>query len=311
MKIKKKNILLKSIICFIIIVILLTLYLVLFTNVFKTNNKTKAIANINKKVLPVISGVKNIEVINGDEIDLLQDIIAKDYDGNILNPLIVGNYDFNKDGNYNLKVTACDKFDHCKEEAFVLTVYTEGVITPKYIDGVLIINKSYPVPSDYVPENLVYLNEKGSVVDYVKDAYLLLEEAAKDEGLNIYSSTAYRSYSFQSVLYENYVKRDGKEEADKFSARPGYSEHHSGLAIDLNTVNDEFSDTKEAKWLSDNCYKYGFILRYPKGKENETGYKYESWHIRYVGKELAEKLYNNGDWITLEDYFNITSEYKD
>lgn len=311
MKIKKKNILLKSIICFIIIVILLTLYLVLFTNVFKTNNKTKAIANINKKVLPVISGVKNIEVINGDEIDLLQDIIAKDYDGNILNPLIVGNYDFNKDGNYNLKVTACDKFDHCKEEAFVLTVYTEGVITPKYIDGVLIINKSYPVPSDYVPEKLVYLNEKGSVVDYVKDAYLLLEETAKNEGLNIYSSTAYRSYSFQSVLYENYVKRDGKEEADKFSARPGYSEHHSGLAIDLNTVNDEFSDTKEAKWLSDNCYKYGFILRYPKGKENETGYKYESWHIRYVGKELAEKLYNNGDWITLEDYFNITSEYKD
>ena len=81
------------------------------------------------------------------------------------------------------------------------------------------------------------------------------------------------------------------------------------MAIDLNTINDTFHNTPEAKWLANNCYKYGFILRYPKGKTDETGYKYESWHFRYVGVDLASKLYNNGDWITLESYFGITSKY--
>ena len=99
--------------------------------------------------------------------------------------------------------------------------------------------------------------------------------------------------------------------ADTYSSRPGNSEHQTGLCFDLNSIEDSFQYTSEGKWVNDNCYKYGFCIRFPKGKDAYTGYQYESWHLRYVGTELAEKLYNNGDWISLEEYFGITSEYPD
>jgi len=127
--------------------------------------------------------------------------------------------------------------------------------------------------------------------------------------LNLYISSGFRSYSYQENLYNNYVAQDGQLAADTYSARPGHSEHQTGLAFDLNTIDDSFAYTEEGKWVKDNCQKYGLILRYPKGKEAQTGYQYESWHLRYVGKELAQELYNNGNWITLEEHFNLTSEY--
>ena len=96
---------------------------------------------------------------------------------------------------------------------------------------------------------------------------------------------------------------DGKEKADTYSSRAGYSDHQTGLTIDLNTVNISFAGTNESNWLKDNCWKYGFIIRYPEGKDSITGYTYEPWHIRYVGKELAKTLYNNGNWLSLEEYF--------
>ena len=113
----------------------------------------------------------------------------------------------------------------------------------------------------------------------------------------------------QKYLYNSYVSRDGKEEADTYSARPGHSEHQTGLAFDLNSIDISFADTDEGKWVVDNCYKYGFIIRYPEGKDNITGYIYEPWHLRYVGVDLATKLYNQGDWITLEEYYGIDSKY--
>ena len=128
-------------------------------------------------------------------------------------------------------------------------------------------------------------------------------------GLNLWIQSGYRSYTLQQKLYNNYVSRDGVEAADRYSARPGHSEHQTGFAFDLNTITDSFQYTDEGKWVNENAYKYGFILRYPKGKEFITGYKYESWHLRYVGKDLATILYNNGNWITLEEYYNLTSTY--
>ena len=130
-------------------------------------------------------------------------------------------------------------------------------------------------------------------------------------GLNIWIQSGYRSYNLQESLYNKYVNRDGKLAADTYSARPGYSEHQTGLAFDLNSISDDFQYTSEGKWVNENAWRYGFILRYPKSKESITGYKYESWHLRYVGKDLASKLYNNGDWITLEEHFNLTSKYAD
>lgn len=184
----------------------------------------------------------------------------------------------------------------------------------KIIDGILIVNKTYPLPSDYVPSNTYKdatgLNYCSTCLDNeTYDKYKEMKADATSLGLNIWIQSGYRSYSLQESLYNKYVNRDGKEAADTYSARPGHSEHQTGLAFDLNSITDDFQYTDEGIWINNNCYKYGFILRYPKGKEHITGYKYESWHLRYVGIELASKLYNNGDWITLEEHFNLTSTY--
>ncbi len=136
-----------------------------------------------------------------------------------------------------------------------------------------------------------------------------MKNAASAQGLSLWIASGYRSYTYQNGLYQSYVNRNGKAAADTFSARPGHSEHQTGYAFDLNTVSEAFANTKEGKWVNENASKYGFILRYPKGKDGETGYKYEPWHFRYVGTDLAEKLYNGGNWITVEDYFGITSVY--
>ena len=175
-----------------------------------------------------------------------------------------------------------------------------------YVDGLLIANKTYDLPDNYNP---------GSLNVTVKAAADKMFAAAKAEkGFTMWAQSGFRSYDTQKNLYNKYKNRDGQAEADKYSARPGYSEHQTGLAFDVCATNkpcitNEFDNTPEANWLSENAYKYGFILRYVKGKENETGYMHESWHFRYVGTELAEKLYNNGNWITLESYLGITSEY--
>lgn len=187
--------------------------------------------------------------------------------------------------------------------------------SPKIIDGIMIVNKSYPLPKDYVPKNTYEevkdLKYCANCIDI--EAYKKFKEMQADAmtlGLNIWIQSGYRSYEFQKELYESYVENDGKEAADTYSARPGYSEHQTGLAFDLNTITDDFQYTNEGIWINENCYRYGFILRYPKNKEDITGYKYESWHLRYVGIDLASKLYNDGNWITLEEHFNLTSEYK-
>lgn len=167
-----------------------------------------------------------------------------------------------------------------------------------YIQGVMIVNKTYSLPQSYNPNGLTA---------ETKAAFAELQAAASADGLSIYSVSDFRSYEAQDTLYNNYVARDGKEAADTFSARPGHSEHQTGLTIDCNYAGDAFHDTPEAKWLENNAWKYGFIIRFPKGKEDKTGYKYESWHIRYVGKDMAKKIYDSG--LCLEEYFGIESKY--
>ena len=169
-----------------------------------------------------------------------------------------------------------------------------------YVNGILIANKTYSLPSDYNP---------GKIDDTVMDAFYEMQSAAAAEGLNLYISSGFRSYNTQYWLYNNYVERDGKEEADTYSARAGYSEHQTGLCFDLNTIDESFAYTPESKWLEQHAQEYGFIIRYPKGKENITGYMYDPWHLRYLGKELAEKVYNSG--LCLEEYLGITSVYSD
>lgn len=174
-------------------------------------------------------------------------------------------------------------------------------------NNLILVNKFYHLKEDYVPNDLVALSgqyNKGANNKMRKDAALAFMEmvdAAKLDNIILYNMSAYRDYNYQVNLYNKYIQRDGKEAADKYSARPGYSEHQSGLCSDLNNISDSFDGTDEAIWLKNNAYKYGFILRFPKDKEDITGYKYEPWHYRYVGKDAAKIIYD--DDITLEEYY--------
>ena len=169
-----------------------------------------------------------------------------------------------------------------------------------YIEGVLIANKSYPLPSTYNP---------GDLTSEVKEAFSKMQKAAASEGLNIYISSGFRSYERQVTVYNSYVQKDGKELADTYSSRPGYSEHQTGLCFDLNSIDDSFGNTAESAWVDKHAHEYGFIVRFPKGKDSATGYQYEPWHLRYVGLDMATKIYNSG--LSLEEYFGITSQYAD
>ena len=183
-----------------------------------------------------------------------------------------------------------------------------------YVNGILMVNKTYRLPSYYVPKDThEAINGRpyvyGGLVNEAWDAWQEMQAAAKKERLNISISSGYRSYDTQETLFSNYVMMQGLEAADTFSARAGHSEHQSGLCFDLNSVNDTFTGTAEGRWVNDNCYKYGFCVRFPEGKDDMTGYKYESWHLRYVGVQLATELYNEGDWLSIEEYFGLTSTY--
>lgn len=168
------------------------------------------------------------------------------------------------------------------------------------IDGIIIVNKTYSIPQSY---------GNGLTKEFT-EAFNKMQVAAKEDNIDIKIISGYRSYNTQVSTYNHWTSKYGKEEADKISARPGHSEHQLGLAADINSLYTSFKDTKEGIWLNNNAYKYGFILRYPESKTEETGYSFEPWHYRYVGTSLAEKLHNNGDWITLEDYYGITSKYE-
>lgn len=182
-----------------------------------------------------------------------------------------------------------------------------------YIDDYLIVNKSYPLSEDWLPKNPKEKIEteicKNCIDKTAYEEWIKMKNDAAAIGLNIYISSGYRAYNYQKGLYQHFINKGGAEYADITSARAGHSEHQSGFAFDLNSVDASFTATSEGKWVNDNAHLYGFIIRYPKDKTHETGYKYESWHLRYVGKYLADKLYNNGNWITMEAYFGLESKY--
>lgn len=171
-------------------------------------------------------------------------------------------------------------------------------VEPTYINGILIVNKTYPLPASYAP---------GCLSSDTDAAFKKMAADAYAEGLTLWVESGYRSYDLQKDLYNRYVARDGQTAADTYSARPGHSEHQSGLAFDLNTIDDSFANTAEGQWVAQNCHKYGFIVRYPKGKEYLTGYQYEPWHLRYLGVDTATAVYESG--LCLEEYLGITSEY--
>ena len=176
-------------------------------------------------------------------------------------------------------------------------------------DVLVLVNKNNQLLSSYIPKDLEsislkYANKDKYLKKETKIAFEKLSEDASKLGYRIVAVSAYRDYNYQNELFNYYVKEKGLNYALECSAKPGHSEHQTGLALDVEGSNkdyDNFENSKEFIWMKDNAYKYGFILRYPKGKEHITGFKYEPWHYRYVGNEIAKYIYENN--LTLEEYF--------
>lgn len=184
-------------------------------------------------------------------------------------------------------------------------IETDGVANLE-LDELILVNKKIALPADYQPSDLVEAN-----IDFVdstvgerrmlrKEATQAIEglmKGAKAAGIDLKGTSAFRSYAYQVNLFNAYVERDGKEQAMKYSAPPGHSEHQTGLAIDVSSASvnyqltQSFGETVEGKWLEDHAHEYGFIIRYQKEFEEETGYMYEPWHLRYIGIEHAKKVH--------------------
>ncbi len=175
--------------------------------------------------------------------------------------------------------------------------------------GNLILVNKYNFLENYEPNNLVTLDQKFAyenrkALPEVNEAFISMYQDALKDNINLLVISAYRSYDYQAKLYANYVTTYGTEYTDKVSAQPGYSEHQTGLALDILTPNvtmTEFQNTKAYLWLKDNSYKYGFILRYPKNKEDLTGFIFEPWHYRYVTPPIATQIYQ--EKITFDEYY--------
>ena len=225
--------------------------------------------------------------------------------------------DFFKDDYLDRYINYKEKHPELDDETIIVYVnigldidfYTDVKDSPNKYTNTVLANKKYYLGEDYVPKDLTTINDKYSSGNkkMTKDAALAFEEMAKDAKKNGYTVRAvstYRSYSYQNNLYNNYAKQDGKEKADTYSARAGYSEHQTGLAVDVDNAKvsyTKFGTTKEFGWMKDNCYKYGFILRYTKETEFITGYMNEPWHYRYVGKDIAKYIYEHP--MTYEEYY--------
>lgn len=185
-----------------------------------------------------------------------------------------------------------------------------------------LVNKQFGLPETFLPNDLIRPKVSFSFGDLKIDKSLLRKEAAlaletmfadaKRNGVELFAVSGYRSYQYQETLFHAEVNKVGRAKAIEAVAYPGQSEHQTGLAMDISSrsaemqLTEQFGESKEGKWLAENAHRFGYILRYPKGKEMITGYQYEAWHFRYIGVKAATIIYQN-NW-TLEEYFNIVKK---
>ena len=286
LKIKKKNFIIFLIIIFLII-LSITKTTSFIVNKIKDNKKEEKVelSPKEKKLLKLDNIHKKIDYFN---------------DG------YINRYITYKENNPNLKIKQIIKNVNMNLD---LTHYEDKIPARNQNNKLILVNKYYYLEEDYVPANLEELSNQYALnnmkmVKEAKDAFEEMSKEAKKNGLKIIAMSTYRDYAYQTNLYNNYVKKDGKEAADTYSGRPGFSEHQTGYAVDVYNDDKSYTDfhlTEEFKWMQENAKNYGFILRFPQGKENETGYQYESWHYRYVGLEAATYITEKN--ITLEEYY--------
>lgn len=277
------------------------------TNLSIINNKGKILKNITVNVKPIPTDI---------EIDKTNLIIKKDKTEKIKVNVLPDNLE-NKKVRYlssNENIATVDENGNIKgisSGKVEITIETEETPSVKkkidvkvinievrsdgatYVDGILLVNKKYTLPSTY---------NKG-VDKTAKEMFDQMRKAALKDNISLRIVSSYRSYSSQAAIYAKNYNLHGERIANRFSAKAGQSEHQTGLAFDINQANRSFVGTREAYWLQENCHKFGFIIRYPSGKESITGYVYEPWHIRYVGEKVAKEIFESG--LCLEEYLGI------
>ena len=293
-----------------IIILLIFLYVIFFASakIIKTvNNLINKPKTEEKKEQPKPSPSSKPSPIPPSEMD--QKLAELN---NIQNTIDYFNNDFidrylaYKNNNPNLEIIQIikDVNMNLDQEPYEFKIPARNTNTEK-----VLVNKYYYLEEDYVPNNLqaisiMYALSNMRMVNTAKDAFENMAKAAKEEKLNIVAMSTYRSYSYQVNLYNRYTRQDGKAKADTYSGRPGHSEHQTGLAVDVYNKKEDYTNfekTPEFTWMQQHAHEYGFILRFPKDKENETGYEYEAWHYRYVGIDMATYIHENN--ISLEEYY--------
>lgn len=323
MKKRKRKIRIRALIC--LIAIFMTVIAAIWFIINKVNEPDASLTILLKN--------ETITISQGSEFDIEQYVTAvKDNEGNLLSfaetKHMPGTYWLNENidtdlpGTYEVTISALDRKHQTAEQSITVTVEAKAAdnnhsdnenpdhttsttdsggydptidpyqCEPYYVKGILLVNKHHPLPPDY-----------GELDLQASQALEQLQAAALEAGYDIPTLSAYRSYEYQGTLYNSYVERDGQEAADTYSARAGFSEHQSGLAFDVGELDNAYGETSAGKWLYAHCHEFGFILRYPQGKESITGYMYEPWHIRYVGKDIATDIYEKK--VTLEEYLGV------
>jgi D-alanyl-D-alanine carboxypeptidase len=256
--------------------------------------------------------VKSIQTLNQEQIE---EILTKEYHKELVNFInetyfIYDNLDRYldyKDKNKDLSNSEVVSLVNVSRDK---DFYTDVQKTDTSKDNLILVNKYNSLDKDFQFDDIVDVSiqhcyGEQSIRKEVYDKFKEMFNAAKQENLTIIINSSYRTYEYQENLWNRYASNNGDEWADSYAARAGHSEHQTGLSVDLTTYGvveqGDFEETDEFKWLSENAYKYGFILRYPKDKENITGYSYESWHFRYVGESVAKEIYEKG--ITFDEYY--------
>ena len=303
----KRKLKIKPIIILIIIILAIIfgiVYLIKTINYHKTYEYKFIKNGYNKE------DIISLEKLDNTSLDYLLTI---PYNENIIN-LINEKYFMEK----NLKkyISYLDKNSNLNDVIAIINVgandnwYSNTKKTDVKKDHLLLTNKFYYLDNTYNSDNMVNVSKKYSygenqmLTSETYNAFIEMFNAAKKENLTLIINSSYRSYEDQEEIYNDLKNSKGEEYADKIAAKPGHSEHQTGMSIDIQTYGSTaatFEEYEEFNWLKQNAHKYGFILRYPKDKEFLTGYEYESWHYRYVGTEAATYIYENN--ITFDEYY--------
>lgn len=292
----------KKIIIIVVCVAILVSIIMLIKSCDSTKNDLKKIGYSKDEINTII------EKLNEEEINK---ILTMEYNKNLVSII---NEQYYIPYNLDRYLSYANKNENIKDVISIVNVgadndWYNNTKEANIDDGItMLVNKFNYLKEDYSPDDIVpisnwYAYEGHSIKKEVYDKYVSMWNAANKEGLTFLVNSSYRTFEDQESEYNM--------SNDDYAARPGFSEHQTGLALDIVTdgdVGNEFENTLEFEWLQENAHLYGFILRYPKGKEYITGYNYESWHYRYVGKDLATKVKESG--LTYDEYYTYYCEYK-